>query len=143
MSEAIVVELVGLEVFGRHGVDDEERVAGRTFVYDVALEVPRPANDELEATVDYRAVAACVQEVSDAREYKLIESLAAAVADELGARFGVATRVTVRKSGIGPAGLEVGHSAATARSGGAGRCTTRRPAGPSSSRPTGRASSRS
>ncbi|MDQ3778089.1 MAG: dihydroneopterin aldolase, partial [Actinomycetota bacterium] len=85
----MIVELVGLEVFGHHGVDEDERTAGRTFSYDVALEVPRPQLDELGATVDYRAVAACVRDVSDARPYRLIENLAAAVADELAQRFRV------------------------------------------------------
>ena len=99
----MIVELVGLEVFGRHGVD-------------VALEVPRPRLDELNATVDYRAVAAAVRDVSDRRSYKLIESLAAAVADELAERFEAEhVRVTVRKPGIRPSGLEVQHSAATAQ----------------------------
>jgi dihydroneopterin aldolase len=112
---SVRIELVGLEVFGRHGVEDDERQHGRVFVYDVALDVPEPASDELDATVDYRAVAACVHEVSDARSYKLIELLAGAVAEELRARF-PAERVcvTVKKSGINPAGLIVSHSAATA-----------------------------
>ena len=65
----MIVELVGLEVFGRHGVDDDERETGRTFYYDIALTVDEPREDRLEATVDYRAVAACVREVSDAGEY--------------------------------------------------------------------------
>jgi 7,8-dihydroneopterin aldolase/epimerase/oxygenase len=112
---SVRVELVGLEVFGRHGVDEEEREGGRVFVYDVALDVAEPATDELQSTVDYRAVAACVREVSDARSYKLIEVLVAAVADELKVRFPAErVRVTVRKSGIAPSGLTVQHSAATA-----------------------------
>jgi dihydroneopterin aldolase len=111
----LTVELVGLEVFGRHGVDDDEREQGRTFLYDVALEVPQPASDRLEDTIDYRAVARCVREVSDAREYRLIENLASAVADELAARFAAErVRVRVRKPGISPAGLTVEYSAATA-----------------------------
>jgi 7,8-dihydroneopterin aldolase/epimerase/oxygenase len=111
----VIVELVGLEVFGRHGVDDDEREQGRIYLYDVALEVAEPERDELEATVDYRKVAACVREVSEGREFKLIEALAAAVAGELVARF-PARRVTVRvrKPGIAPAGLVVEYSAATA-----------------------------
>jgi dihydroneopterin aldolase len=111
----LIVELVGLEVFGRHGVDDDERETGRTFIYDVALEVDEPAEDRLEATVDYRAVAACVREVSDGGEYRLIESLAAAVADALARRFPARrVEVKVRKPGIAPAGLTVQYSAATA-----------------------------
>jgi 7,8-dihydroneopterin aldolase/epimerase/oxygenase len=114
----LTVELVGLEVFGRHGVDDDEREQGRTFFYDISLEVPPPAADRLEDTIDYRAVASCVREVSDAREYRLIENLAAAVADELAARFAAeSVRVRVRKPGISPAGLTVEYSAATAERG--------------------------
>jgi 7,8-dihydroneopterin aldolase/epimerase/oxygenase len=112
---SVTIELVGLEVFGRHGVDDEERANGRTFLYDVALDVDQPTSDRLEGTVDYRKVAACVQEVSDAAQYRLIEALAAAVADELSSRFPARrVRVRVRKPGISPAGLTVEYSAATA-----------------------------
>jgi 7,8-dihydroneopterin aldolase/epimerase/oxygenase len=111
----VTVELVGLEIFGRHGVDDEEREQGRTFLYDVALDVQQPASDRLESTVDYRAVAGCVRDVSEANEYRLIETLAGAVADELAARFPAErVRVRVRKPGISPAGLTVEYSAATA-----------------------------
>jgi 7,8-dihydroneopterin aldolase/epimerase/oxygenase len=114
----LTVELVGLEVFGRHGVDDDEREQGRTFLYDIALAVRPPASDRLGDTVDYRAVAACVREVSESREYKLIEVLASAVADELAARFPAEwVRVRVRKPGISPAGLSVEYSAATAERG--------------------------
>jgi dihydroneopterin aldolase len=115
---SLTVELVGLEVFGRHGVEDYEREQGRTFLYDVALDVAAPASDRLEDTVDYRAVAACVQEVSDGAQYRLIENLAAAVADELARRFPAErVRVRVRKPGISPAGLTVEYSAATAERG--------------------------
>jgi dihydroneopterin aldolase len=114
----VIVELVGLEVFGRHGVDDDEREQGRTYIYDIALDVDEPRVDELEATVDYRAVAACVREVSDSREFRLIEALAAAMADELAQRFPTThVRVRVRKPGINPAGLKVEYSAATAERG--------------------------
>ena len=112
----MILELVGLEVFGRHGVDDDERETGRTFLYDIALEIDEPRLDELGATVDYRAVAACVKEISDGGEHRLLEWLATAVADGLAARFLAAKRVSVRvrKPGIAPAGLTVEHSAATA-----------------------------
>ena len=112
---SLTIELVDLEVFGHHGVDDDEREQGRTFLYDVALEVDVPADDRLEQTVDYRAVAACVREVSDGTQFRLIEVLASAVADELAARFPARrVRVRVRKPGISPAGLTVAYSAATA-----------------------------
>ena len=51
----------------------------------------------------------------DASEYRLIEKLAAAVADELAARFPAKrVQVRVRKPGIAPAGPAVEYSAATA-----------------------------
>ena len=53
------IELYGLELFGHHGVSEEERERGQRFVYDVELEVgDRGANDRVEDAVDYRRVAA-------------------------------------------------------------------------------------
>jgi dihydroneopterin aldolase len=109
----VIVELHGLEVFGRHGVLAEEKRDGQTFVYDVELEVDEPAADRIEDAVDYRLVADCVREVSDSRSFDLIESLAGAVADALIARLAVA-RVRVRVRKPRPAGIDAAWSAATA-----------------------------
>jgi 7,8-dihydroneopterin aldolase/epimerase/oxygenase len=108
----IVLELHGLEVFGYHGVLEEERTNGQTFLYDLELEVSDAAlSDRIEDAVDYRRVAETVRAVSDGRRFNLIEALAAAVADALLERFPVdRVRVRVRKH---PAGLSVEHSAAT------------------------------
>ena len=103
----MIVELQGLEVFGRHGVLEEEKRDGRVFLYDVELEVDEPANDRIDDAVDYRLVADCVREVSDSRSFDLIESLAAAVADALVARLSVArVRVRVRKPSPGAIAAE-------------------------------------
>jgi dihydroneopterin aldolase len=93
------IELQGVEVFGHHGVLDEERREGQRFLFDVTLRLAaEPRADELDQTVDYRAVASCVREVSDRRPVQLLETLAAAVADELMIRFAPAgVRVRVRK----------------------------------------------
>jgi dihydroneopterin aldolase len=97
----VIVEIHGLEVFGHHGVGQTERQRGQQFLFDVTLEVHEPRGDELEATLDYRAVRDAVRELSDAKTYKLLESLAAAVADEIASRFGVdSVSVRVRKPGI-------------------------------------------
>ena len=109
----IVVELDSLEVFGRHGVLEDERRDGQTFLYDIRLEVGDGAlSDRIEDAVDYREVADCVREVSDERQFNLIEALAAAVADALVKRFEVGhVRVRVRKPQ--PGGVPAAHSAAT------------------------------
>ena len=110
----IVVELEGLEVFGRHGVEEEERREGQMFFYDVRLEVSDAAlSDRIEDAVDYRLVADCVREISEGREFRLIEALAGAVADALLARFEV-ERVWVRVRKPHPAGVPAAYSAATA-----------------------------
>ena len=109
----IELELRGLEVFGRHGALEHERLEGQDFLFDVALVVPEEAahTDRLEDAVDYRLVADCVREVSDARPFTLLEALAHAVAAELLARFPARrARVRVRKRKLA---LPVEFSAAT------------------------------
>jgi dihydroneopterin aldolase len=112
----VIVELESLEIFGRHGVFEDERRDGRNFLYDISLEVSDAAlSDRLEDAVDYREVAACVQEVSDGKQFQLIEALAGAVADAIVERFPVEhVRVRVRKPDPRPAGLPVAYSAAIA-----------------------------
>ena len=111
----IVVELAGLELFGHHGVREEERRAGQPFVYDVAVAVRDTAlSDRLEDAVDYSQVAACISEVSNGRQFRLLETLAAAVADAILERFPAEhVRVRVRKPTVRPAGLAVEYAAAT------------------------------
>ena len=102
------VEVRGLRLFGRHGVHGEERERGQEFVFDVELDVgERGTSDRLEDAVDYVEVARAVREVSDARQYALLEALASAVADELERRFSPESlRVRVAKPEVRPAGLE-------------------------------------
>jgi dihydroneopterin aldolase len=111
----VQVELRGLEVYGYHGVREEERRDGRAFVYDVDFDVSDAAlSDRLEDAVDYREVAAKVKQVSDSRSFLLIEALAGAVADALFDSFPVErVRVCVRKPGVRPSGLQTEYSAAT------------------------------
>ena len=67
----------------------------------------RGTSDRLEDAVDYVEVARAVQEISDGRQYELLEALAAAVADALRAPFSPErVRVRVRKPEVRPAGLE-------------------------------------
>jgi 7,8-dihydroneopterin aldolase/epimerase/oxygenase len=97
----MIVEVHGLELFGRHGVNDDERRDGQTFLFDVTLEIAEPEEDAIEATIDYRLVRDIVRAVNDAESYRLLETLAAAVADALNSELRVQrVRVSVRKPGI-------------------------------------------
>jgi dihydroneopterin aldolase len=89
------IEISGIELRGFHGVLDHERSDGQRFRFDLVVDVSEPAEDDIEAAVDYRDLVACVREVSDANRFQLLETLAAAVADELRRRFPV-ERVQVR-----------------------------------------------
>ena len=110
------VEVIGLELHGFHGVDEDERRDGQRFLFDLWLEVPETAagSDRIEDAVDYREVVACVREVSEGRHFQLLEALSAAVADAVLARFPVErVKVRVRKPGV-QLGAPVEHAAATA-----------------------------
>ena len=94
---SVTVELSGLEIEGRHGVEDEERARRQPFLYDVRLEVSDAAlSDRVEDTVDYREVVQLIRRVSDGRQFRLLEAMAAAVADAVLASFATVERVRVR-----------------------------------------------
>ena len=108
----MIIELAGIELFGYHGVLEEEKEQGQRFWYDVELEVGEwGTSDRIEEAVDYRLVVDAVREVNDQR-FELLEALASTVAETLIERFAVAhVKVRVRKK---PAGLPLEYSAVTA-----------------------------
>jgi dihydroneopterin aldolase len=108
----MIIELHGIELFGYHGVLEEEKRDGQTFWFDVELEVGEwGATDRLEDAVDYRLVVDAVREVNE-RRFDLLEALASTVAETLIDRFAIArVKVRVRKR---PAGMPVEYSAVTA-----------------------------
>jgi dihydroneopterin aldolase len=109
----VVVELAGLELAGRHGVEDWEREQEQPYLYDLELEFAEPATDRIEETVDYREVVELVRAVSESRQFQLLESIAAAVADALLERFPLErARVRVRKPQV-QLGVPVEHTAAS------------------------------
>ncbi|HUH06182.1 MAG TPA: dihydroneopterin aldolase [Egibacteraceae bacterium] len=77
------IELVGLRVFGRHGVLESERRDGQTFVVDVSLEIdlaPAGASDQLSDTVDYGSLAQRIAAAVADTQFRLLEALAAHLA---------------------------------------------------------------
>jgi 7,8-dihydroneopterin aldolase/epimerase/oxygenase len=97
----MIVELHGVELFGRHGVDEDERREGQSFLVDVTLQIEEPGEDTIEATFDYRRARDLVREVNERESYSLLETFAAAAADALVAEPEVErVGVTVRKPGI-------------------------------------------
>jgi dihydroneopterin aldolase len=97
----MIIELRGLELFGRHGVGEDERREGQTFLVDVTLEIAEPRADDLDATYDYRRARDIVRDVNRRASYTLLETFAAAAADALAAEPRVVhARVRIRKPGV-------------------------------------------
>jgi dihydroneopterin aldolase len=105
------VRLLGLLVYGHHGVTAEEQAIGRPFEVDVemALDLRAAGEDDLlAATVDYGAVCALVAEVNTAGPYRLLEAFAERIATQVLALPRV-QEVTVRvRKPHPPVGLPVG-----------------------------------
>lgn len=87
---------------GRHGVLEAERSLGQRFFLDldVTADIGNAAtSDDVNDTLHYGQVIKAAVAAFNARSFNLIEAAAAAVADDLIARFPavVSVRVTVHK----------------------------------------------
>jgi dihydroneopterin aldolase len=93
------IEIVGLVLFAKHGVAEEEAKLGQRFTLDIELEVD-PADavkrDRLDSTVDYGEVIAVADAAFRERRFYLIEAAAAHVANMLLAHFSRVKGVRVR-----------------------------------------------
>jgi dihydroneopterin aldolase len=90
-----------LEVFCRIGVTPAERARPQRLLLTVAMAHdlgPAAAADDLKLTVDYDAVAQRLLRLGEGREWRLIETLAADIAQVVLAEFGVkSVTVEVKK----------------------------------------------
>jgi dihydroneopterin aldolase len=93
----------GIPVRVRVGVPDEERASEQGVLVGLALYMdlaPAGASDRLEDTVDYEAVCSAVVAVAAERPFRLIETLAEAVAAVVLGGFPVSgVEVRVEKPG--------------------------------------------
>jgi dihydroneopterin aldolase len=97
----MIIEVHGVEVFGRHGVNEDERRHGQTFFVDVWLYVPEPSDDVISATIDYRQLRDIVHVVNDSGAFQLLETFAGAIADSIREELlPDRVQVRVRKPGI-------------------------------------------
>lgn len=100
MSDRIFV--TGLLVHARHGVMEHEEKVGQRFVIDLALELdlaPASASDRLADTVSYSSLVEVATHAFTARNFRLVEAAAGAVAEAVLAAFArvAAVEVTVHK----------------------------------------------
>jgi len=97
-SPMFQVCLEGLEFYGHHGVQPEERAVGHWYSADLRLTVDGAADttDRIEDTVDYGDAATVVLGVSEERRFATLEALCRAVADRLLERFPHAVEAQVK-----------------------------------------------
>ena len=74
--------LSGIRASGHHGARPGEKDEAQPFVVDLDLEV-NVGDDEIDGTADYRGITDAVRAVVEERSFDLIESLAAAIADQI------------------------------------------------------------
>jgi FolB domain-containing protein len=80
----VVVRIRGLEVAGRHGVHEAERVLGQRFVVDLDMVLgtdAAAASDDLADTVDYARIADDVAGIVAGEPVALLERLCRLIAD--------------------------------------------------------------
>ena len=98
MDKIIIADL---EVFYRVGVPDEERARPQRLLLTITMDVDfgrAVSSDCLDRTIDYHAVSQRLLQFGENREWKLIEKLAAEIADSLLRGFApCAVRVEVKK----------------------------------------------
>lgn len=97
-----VIDIVGLVLFAKHGVLEEEARIGQRFILDLRLEADiteAVKHDRLVDTVDYGEVVAVTESVFRDKRFYLIEAAAAHVASGILAHFPAVknVRVTVKK----------------------------------------------
>ena len=93
--------LKGMQFYGYHGVNPEEKALGQAYIVDLTAEgdLTGPGqSDRLEDTVSYTRMYRLAREVMEGPSRNLLESLAQTLADRLLAELPIAAvQVTVKK----------------------------------------------
>ena len=82
--DRIVIE--GMSFSGRHGVSPAEREHAQEFEVSIEMEADLAAagsTDRIEDTIDYRAARAIAKDAIEGESVKLLETLAARIADRV------------------------------------------------------------
>ena len=98
-SDRIILE--GMQFYGFHGVNQEERVLGQSYLVDLSVELDLSRagdSDKLEDTVSYSGLYREVRDVVEGDPRNLLESTAQAIASRVLEKFPVrAVGVRVKK----------------------------------------------
>lgn len=87
-----------LKIFAFHGVNEEEKIDGQNFVFDIDLYVNMTKacySDNVEDTVSYAKVIKTVTRVFTVKKYDLLEKAAQITADAILDEYSDVSKVTV------------------------------------------------
>jgi 2-amino-4-hydroxy-6-hydroxymethyldihydropteridine diphosphokinase len=99
----IIIE--NLECFGKHGVFKEENVLGQKFVVSAAMITNDVKDDDINNAVDYGAVSHYIADYVSNNVFKLIETLANNMAENILKKFNI-SEITIKvKKPFAPIGL--------------------------------------
>src|SRR3954447_4463288 len=99
------IQISGLQIFGYHGLFEEERRLGQKFNFDIDATLnpaPTHRDDNLHASVRYDAVVDATVNLAGAMKYQTLEALGEAVAIGLLRRFALIDSITVGVSKFSP-----------------------------------------
>ena len=79
------INLNNISLFGYHGLYEKEAKEGQNFVINVSVKLKENKinSDAIEDTVDYTQIIQLIKVVFDQKRYKLIDSLAGDIIDEI------------------------------------------------------------
>ena len=96
-----IIKLSNIVFYAHHGYYEAERELGQRFELDIEVECDLKAaanSDELENTIDYRKVYALAKDTFENYKFKLLETVAERIADQILQSFNVfAVLIRVRK----------------------------------------------
>ena len=93
------VRLIGVQIYGHHGVTPSEREIGQRFKIDIEMGLdlgPAGRSDRVQDTVDYEKVYRTIEAVTRERRYHLIEAIGEDIACSLMEKFPRLQEVRVR-----------------------------------------------
>lgn len=109
--------LSGIQFYGYHGVNPEEKALGQSYIVDLTAEMDltKPGrSDNLDDTVSYTRMYRLAREVMEGSSRNLLESLAQTLADRLLAELPIAAvQVTVKKPHPPVKGSAIDYAAVT------------------------------
>ena len=110
--------LSGIRASGNHGARAGEKDEPQEFVVDLDIQV-EVGDDDITGTADYRGITETVRSIVERRSFDLIESMAAAIANEVFAidRISHATALVHKPNAADRLGIDGVAAAFTASAG--------------------------